>query len=182
MNSKYLFIVFLCTAFLLQGYSSNGTSMPQLSQVRLIQPVDSSEASSVLVSSVSVKTKDKKFDHIIVVVEENHSYKQIVGNKKAPFMQSLMERGTLFTNAHGITHPSQPNYLAMFSGSTQGIKDDSCKGPFTAENLASELLRAKYSFIAIQRISRVLDLPNVILKAMRANITHGRNFQMYLQG
>ncbi|MCZ8515210.1 acid phosphatase [Paenibacillus filicis] len=85
-------------------------------------------------------------DHIVVVIEENHSYNQIVGNTQAPFLQSLIGRGALFTNAHGIGNPSQPNYFALFSGSTQNVKDDSCKGPFSADNLATELMKANLSF------------------------------------
>jgi hypothetical protein len=85
-------------------------------------------------------------DHIVVVIEENHSYNQIVGSTDAPYMQSLIGTGALFTNAHGVTHPSQPNYLALFSGSTQGITDDSCKNPFQGPNLASELINAKLTF------------------------------------
>ena len=43
-------------------------------------------------------------------------------------------------------HPSEPNYLALFSGSTQGIDDDSCLHTFTNPNLGSELLAAGLSF------------------------------------
>lgn len=108
------------------------------------------------------KTKEKPLfpnipvEHIVVVIEENHSYSQILGNSQAPFLQSLIERGALFTNAHGIAHPSQPNYFALFSGSTQHVKDDSCKGPFTANNLATELEKAKLSFSGYSE-----DLPAV---------------------
>lgn len=85
-------------------------------------------------------------EHMVIVIEENHSFKQIVGNSDAPYLQSLIAKGALFTNAHGVTHPSQPNYLAFFSGSTQGVTNDSCKGPFSAPNLASELMKRKLSF------------------------------------
>jgi hypothetical protein len=86
-------------------------------------------------------------DHIVIVIEENHSYKQIVGNTTAaPYMQSLIQRGALFTNAHGVTHPSQPNYLALFSGAMQGITNDDCLKPFNAPNLASSLIKANLTF------------------------------------
>ncbi|ULO10409.1 acid phosphatase [Paenibacillus sp. 19GGS1-52] len=88
----------------------------------------------------------KTVDHIVVVVEENHSYKKIVGSSKAPYMQSLIKQGALFTKAYAVTHPSQPNYLALFSGSTQNVTDDSCKGPFSGGNLASELKKAGLTF------------------------------------
>lgn len=83
---------------------------------------------------------------VVVVLEENHSYSQIIGSPQAPYINALASQGALFTNSHAITHPSQPNYLALFSGSTQGIKDDSCPHTFKGENLGSELIAAGFSF------------------------------------
>jgi hypothetical protein len=88
-----------------------------------------------------------KIDHIVIVVEENHSKKQITGNSSAPYMNSLMKQGANFTNYHAIEHPSQPNYLDMFSGSNQGITDDKLpRLKFSSKNLASELIEKNYSF------------------------------------
>jgi phosphatidylinositol-3-phosphatase len=95
-------------------------------------------------------------DHIVIVVEENHSYKQIMDSPDAAYTHALIERGALFTDAHGVTHPSQGNYIALFSGSTQGIKDDSCQKPFTSDNLASQLLKANLTFVGYSE-----DLPRV---------------------
>ena len=59
---------------------------------------------------------------IVVVILENHDYQQIVGDTtNAPFLNSVISQGLLFTNAHGVDHPSQPNYLSLFSGSDQGV-------------------------------------------------------------
>ncbi|MHC0619274.1 alkaline phosphatase family protein [Paenibacillus sp. GCM10027628] len=112
--------------------------------------------SSVYVNDRAASSLKSPIDHIVVVVEENHSYNQIVGSPDAPYMQSLIQRGALFTNAHGVTHPSQPNYLALFSGSTQGVTDDSCKKPFNTQNLATELSSAKLTFTGYSE-----DLPKV---------------------
>ena len=84
--------------------------------------------------------------HVIVVMEENHGYSQIIGSPQAPYINSLASQGALFTNSHGITHPSQPNYLGLFSGSTQGITDDSCPHTFSTQSLESELLKAGKTF------------------------------------
>src|SRR5256885_15049384 len=84
--------------------------------------------------------------HIVVVVEENHGYSEIIGSSQAPYINTLASEGALFTNSHAITHPSEPNYLAFFSGSTQGIIDDSCPHTFSAANLGSELIAAKKTF------------------------------------
>ena len=84
--------------------------------------------------------------HTVVVVMENHSYADIVGNPAAPFINELARRGALFTRSYAITHPSEPNYLALFSGSTQGVADDGCPYRFTAPNLAADLIKAGRSF------------------------------------
>ena len=84
--------------------------------------------------------------HTVVVVMENHSYADILGNPAAPFINELARRGALFTRSYAITHPSEPNYLALFSGSTQGIADDGCPDRFAAPNLAADLLKAGRSF------------------------------------
>ena len=85
-------------------------------------------------------------DHIVIVVLENHSYGEVVGSPDAPFIDSLARSGAVFTRAFAETHPSEPNYLALFSGSTQGLADDSCPHTFTADNLARALLDAGRTF------------------------------------
>jgi acid phosphatase len=78
-------------------------------------------------------------DHIVIVVEENKAYSQIIGNKEAPYINELARRSALFTNSFGVTHPSQPNYLALFSGSTRGITSNTCPLDLSGPNLASAL-------------------------------------------
>lgn len=83
-------------------------------------------------------------DHVVVVVFENHAYSQVIGSSSAPYINSLKSGGANLTQSYALTHPSQPNYFALFSGSTQGITDDSCYTPgfSSAPNLASEQLAA----------------------------------------
>ncbi|MGW4907621.1 alkaline phosphatase family protein [Streptomyces sp. NPDC004270] len=83
-------------------------------------------------------------DHVIVVVFENHAYSQVVGSSSAPYINSLATGGANLTQMYAETHPSQPNYFALFSGATQGITDDGCytAGFSSAANLASEQLAA----------------------------------------
>ena len=54
---------------------------------------------------------------IIVIVMENKHYRDIVGNSIAPYIQSLITRGTLYTN-YQAGPGSLPDYLAMTSGLT----------------------------------------------------------------
>ena len=84
--------------------------------------------------------------HTVVVVMENHAYSQVIGSHDAPFINALARQGALFTSSYAIGHPSEPNYLALFSGSTQGVTDDSCPHRFTAPNLGSELIAAHLTF------------------------------------
>jgi len=98
--------------------------------------------SAGLVLAASVPTPK----HVIVVVEENHGYSEIIGSPEAPYINSLAKKGALFTNSYALTHPSQPNYLALFSGSTQGVTDDSCPHTFSTKTTESELLAASKTF------------------------------------
>jgi len=87
--------------------------------------------------------------HIVVVVEENHGYDQIIGSENAPYINQLAREGMLFTNSEAVTHPSQPNYLVLFSGSTQNVDGDAClagKDPYTTPNLGAALVKAGYTF------------------------------------
>jgi acid phosphatase len=84
--------------------------------------------------------------HTVVVVMENHSYSEVIGNTAAPFLNQLARTGAVFTHSYAITHPSEPNYLALFSGSTHGVTDDSCPVQFTAPNLAADLIAAGKTF------------------------------------
>ena len=85
-------------------------------------------------------------DHIVLVMFENKNYSSMT-TSAAPYANSLAAQGAKFTKAFGITHPSQPNYIAMISGSTQGVTDDSCPHNFTGkENLAHQLIAAGFTF------------------------------------
>jgi phosphatidylinositol-3-phosphatase len=64
------------------------------------------------------------WQHVVWIVMENKSYNQIIGSSSAPYVNSLAKKCGLATNYKALTHPSLPNYLAMVSGSTQGITDD----------------------------------------------------------
>jgi acid phosphatase len=94
-------------------------------------------------------------DHVLVVIFENEDAKNIVGSPDAPYLTSLAQAGATFTDAHGVAHPSQPNYLALFSGSTQGVKDDACPLTFSGPNLAAQLQAAGKTFVGYSE-----DLPS----------------------
>jgi acid phosphatase len=85
-------------------------------------------------------------DHVVIVFEENRAYSHIIGNMAAPYINTLANRGALFAQSYGVTHPSQPNYLAFFSGATQGVADNGCPHTLSGPNLASALLDAGLTF------------------------------------
>ncbi|MBN9610164.1 MAG: acid phosphatase [Actinobacteria bacterium] len=84
--------------------------------------------------------------HIVVIVEENRSADDILGNPAAPYINSLAQSGATLTNSYAITHPSEPNYVALFSGSTQGLATDACPLRFDGANLAAQLASAGKDF------------------------------------
>lgn len=85
-------------------------------------------------------------DHVVIVIEENRSFTQIIGSSEAHYINGLAKRGMLFTQSYGVTHPSQPNYLALFTGTTRGISSDTCPLELGGENLASVLNAKGLSF------------------------------------
>jgi phosphatidylinositol-3-phosphatase len=64
------------------------------------------------------------YDHVVWVVMENHSYSEVVGSASAPYESQLASRCGSASRMFAETHPSLPNYIAMTSGSAQGITDD----------------------------------------------------------
>lgn len=95
------------------------------------------KASSVDLSTAS--TVSPAPSHIEVVVMENASYGEVIGNSAAPYINSMAQQHLLFTNSHAVTHPSEPNYLALFAGTTEGLSTDACPVTYSGSTLATEL-------------------------------------------
>src|SRR5215472_11547497 len=68
--------------------------------------------------------KPAHYDHIFVIVEENHGFSDIIGNPAAPNFNALASQYGLATNYFGVSHPSEPNYVALLGGSTFKINSD----------------------------------------------------------
>lgn len=111
---------------------------------------------SALLLCVSVHAQvPVKPAHVVFVLEENYAYSEIIGGKYssyAPTINALSKAHTTvnFTQAFAITHPSEPNYLELFSGSNQGVLVDESgpdgSAPFNDCNLASALYAKGYTF------------------------------------
>jgi len=89
-----------------------------------------------------------KYDHIVIVVEENKDYDQIIGNKNAPYINMLAAEGANLIRVFGEEHFSQGNYFWLFSGSNQnvGFFDQVPQTKFTASNLGQQLIMKGLSF------------------------------------
>jgi hypothetical protein len=71
-----------------------------------------------------VPTGVPHLDHVFVIMMENHSYKQIVGNPNAPYVNAYMKSANSATNYFAIGHPSATNYLEVVGGSNFGDRSD----------------------------------------------------------
>jgi phosphatidylinositol-3-phosphatase len=85
-------------------------------------------------------------DHVVIAIEENHSHEQIIGSKDAPYINALAAQGASFTDYSAITNPSQPNYIALFSGSTHGVVDNDIVWTIDAPSLGGQLISAGFDF------------------------------------
>jgi acid phosphatase len=95
------------------------------------------------------------YDHVVIVVEENKDYAEIIGSARAPYINGVLKAdGANFTRMFGEEHWSQGNYFWLFSGSNQTVGfNDQVPGaanhpnyPFTASNLGAQLIAKKCSF------------------------------------
>jgi hypothetical protein len=56
------------------------------------------------------------YDHVFLLIEENHNFNQIIGNRAAPIINALAADYGLATRYSGVGDPSEPNYVAMLGG------------------------------------------------------------------
>ena len=79
------------------------------------------------------------FSHVVVVVFENKESGDVVGSPRAPTFNRLARTGAAITDYRAVTHPSLPNYLALVSGSTQGVTDNCTSCVLSGRSLADTL-------------------------------------------
>jgi len=86
--------------------------------------------------------------HVVVLVMENKERSSVIGSADAPYLTRLARRYGQALNGFGVRHPSLPNYIALVSGSTQGITSDCTSCSADAPNLADQLEHAGRSWKA----------------------------------
>ena len=133
------------SALLVAGCTSGGSGGSTADPPTVGPPTSSASATPPSAPRSSAAALPQP-DHVVVAIFENKDVDAVDGSRSAPFFNSLADKGAAFTDAHGETHPSQGNYLALFSGSTQGVEDDSCPQSFSGGNLATQLLAAGKTF------------------------------------
>jgi hypothetical protein len=88
----------------------------------------------------------KPSTHIFVIMLENHSKSSVLGDQNAPYMNSLASSYAVAENYYGVTHPSEPNYVAAISGSNWFINDDDPSNRFNHTNVVDQLEAKKLTW------------------------------------
>ena len=70
------------------------------------------------------KHPSKGLQHVFIIMMENTGVNALVGNPNAPWINLALSRYPVAANYYGVTHPSQPNYIAATSGSLNGVNSD----------------------------------------------------------
>src|SRR5580698_6796457 len=85
-----------------------------------------SVAATGLAAEGPVPTGIPHLDHVFVIMMENHSYGQVIGNPAMPFISAQIKSGevNLATNYFAVGHPSLTNYLEIVGGSNLGVRSD----------------------------------------------------------
>ncbi len=87
-----------------------------------------------------------RLDRVFIIVLENHSENAVIGDPNAPFITSLAQQYGEASNYFGVTHPSEPNYIAMTSGSNWWINNDNPANRFDHTNIVDDLEAAHISW------------------------------------
>ena len=96
-------------------------------------------ASAGAYAAAGSKSRAPRFEHVIVVVFENHGAAQVLQDPAATTFRSLAARYASLENYDAVAHPSLPNYLALVSGSTYGFHSDCTRCVVSGPNLADTL-------------------------------------------
>jgi hypothetical protein len=105
-------------------------------------------ATSALGKAGPSAPKGRLLDHVFVIMLENHSYSSVIDDPNAPYITSLAHQYGMATNYYGVTHPSEPNYVATISGSNWGMNNDNPSNTFNHWNIVDELERSHLSWAA----------------------------------
>ncbi len=125
-------LIFAILALLLASCAPAASSIgPTQSTDPVLQPVTPTPAIGI-----------PNFDHIILIMLENRDYSTVIGpDSQMPLLNTLAQQEVFLSNYFAVTHPSLPNYIALVSGSTQGITSD-CNTCFVNQPNLADLIEA----------------------------------------
>ena len=124
-----------------------------------------------VVPSEAQVSQPPRFRHVIVIVFENRDASQVLQNPAASTFRRLAERYATLEHYDAVAHPSLPNYLALISGSTHGIRSDCTGCLFNAPNLADTLAAHSLTWKTyVERIPPARDLTHLHRPAVKVRI------------
>ena len=80
-------------------------------------------------------------DHVFLVVLENHSFGQVIGNPAMPYLNGLATAHSLAADYFANAHPSIPNYFMLTTGNLETL-DDNFTGTISDDNIVRALTGA----------------------------------------
>ncbi|HZC06753.1 MAG TPA: alkaline phosphatase family protein, partial [Ktedonobacterales bacterium] len=99
-----------------------------------------------------------RYQHIFYIMMENHSYDEVIGNAAAPQINALASEYGLATDYWGVTHPSEPNYVASVAGSNYNVVNDS---PYQAQLVQKPYLGSQLEAAGLTWKTYQQSLPSV---------------------
>jgi acid phosphatase len=123
----------------------------------------------------STLTVRPKLGRVAVMVLENRSYEQVIGNPSAPYINSLARTGALATRYYAITHPSLPNYIAMTTGGHKGINTNCATCKSEGRSLVNQLDRARLSWRAYFE-----SIPKRVASPFKAGAPYNRHYNPFV--
>lgn len=159
------------------GTPSTTTPSPSQPAVTSAASASAGQPGATSTPSASATPGTNRVQHVFLIVMENKEYGQIIGNSAAPYINKLASQYAVADAYYAVTHPSLPNYLALFGGDTYGIRSD-CTDCFVDQpNLADSLDAAGKTWKSYQE-----DLPSpCFLGAQSGNYAMKHDPFLYFQ-
>jgi len=88
------------------------------------------------------------YSHVVIVIEENKDYEEIIGANAAPYINMLRNEGANFTQMYAEEHKSEGNYFWLMSGNNQNIGFDDAipSALISASNIGEQLIAKGLTF------------------------------------